>query len=81
MSITLLERINYVCQIQGNRFSHLKGIQLEIATAGIIRHLVACMKMEINPDSSAIREIIDYAKLNLNITELANKDETDLVSL
>ena len=34
---------------------------LDIATEGIIRHLAACDRMDVNPDISAIREIIDDA--------------------
>ena len=34
---------------------------LDIATEGIIRHLAACDRMDVNPDISAVREIIDDA--------------------
>ena len=47
--------------IQARRFSKLAGDAVEIATEGIIRHLRACARMEVNPDASAVREIIDDA--------------------
>ena len=34
---------------------------MEIATQGILRHLRACDRMDVNPDTSAVREIIDDA--------------------
>jgi hypothetical protein len=37
------------------------GVAAEIATEGIIRHLRACDRMDVNPDTSAVREIIDDA--------------------
>jgi hypothetical protein len=39
----------------------LTGTASEIATEGIIRHLAACDRMDVNPDISAVREIIDDA--------------------
>jgi hypothetical protein len=46
---------------QARRFTKLVGTAAEIATEGIIRHLAACDRMDVNPDISAIREIIDDA--------------------
>jgi hypothetical protein len=60
-SITLNERILRIDHIQARRYSKLTGEALEIATAGILRHLRACEKMDVNPDASAVREIIDDA--------------------
>lgn len=57
----LNERILRIDHIQARRFSKLNGVTLEIATEGIIRHLRACDKMDVNPDASAVREIIDDA--------------------
>lgn len=57
----LNERIIRIDHIQARRYSKLNGIALEIATEGIIRHLRACDKMDVNPDASAMREIIDDA--------------------
>jgi hypothetical protein len=37
------------------------GTPLDIATEGILRHLGACDRMDVNPDTSAVREIIDDA--------------------
>lgn len=57
----LHERILQIDHIQARRYSKLNGAPLEIATEGIIRHLRACDKMDVNPDASAVREIIDDA--------------------
>jgi hypothetical protein len=59
--ITLQERILQIDHIQARRFSKLGGMTLEIASEGIIRHFRACARMDVNPDASAIREIIDDA--------------------
>lgn len=60
--MTLLDRILMIDHVQARRFNKLKGKPLEIATAGIIRHLRACSKMDVSPDYSALREIIDDAQ-------------------
>ena len=59
--MTLQDRILQIDHIQARRFSKLDGETLEIASEGIIRHLKACARMDVNPDASAIREIIDDA--------------------
>ena len=59
--MTLQDRILQIDHIQARRFSKLNGPTLEIATEGIIRHLRACARMDVNPDASAVREIIDDA--------------------
>jgi hypothetical protein len=59
--MTLQERIYQIDHIQARRFAKLTGEALEIATEGIIRHLRACARMDVNPDASAVREIIDDA--------------------
>ncbi len=59
--ITLQERILQIDHIQARRFAKLGGATMEIATEGIIRHLKACQRMDVNPDASAVREIIDDA--------------------
>lgn len=59
--LPLEERILKIDHIQARRFSKLNGTTLEIATEGILRHLRACDRMDVNPDSSAVREIIDDA--------------------
>jgi hypothetical protein len=59
--MTLQDRILQIDHIQARRFSKLTGETLEIATEGIIRHLRACARMDVNPDASAVREIIDDA--------------------
>ncbi|HVE59152.1 MAG TPA: hypothetical protein VNB22_20180 [Pyrinomonadaceae bacterium] len=59
--MTLQDRILQIDHIQARRFAKLGGAALEIATEGIIRHLRACARMDVNPDASAVREIIDDA--------------------
>ncbi len=59
--LPLDERILRIDHIQARRYSKLTGIALEFATEGIIRHLRACDRMDVNPDTSAVREIIDDA--------------------
>ncbi len=59
--MTLQDRILQIDHIQARRFAKLNGTAMEIATEGIIRHLRACAKMDVNPDASAVREIIDDA--------------------
>ncbi len=60
-AMTLQERILQIDRIQARRFAKLAGPTVEIATEGIIRHLRACARMDVNPDASAVREIIDDA--------------------
>ena len=55
------ERLKGIDHIQVRRFSKLMGAAREIATEGIIRHLRACDRMDVNPDVAAVREIIDDA--------------------
>jgi hypothetical protein len=59
--LPLAERLQRIDHIQARRFSKLSGTANEIATEGIIRHLAACDRMDVNPDISAVREIIDDA--------------------
>jgi hypothetical protein len=59
--LPLDERLLRIDHIQARRFSKLSGPTLDIATEGIIRHLRACDRMDVNPDTSAVREIIDDA--------------------
>ncbi len=59
--MTLQDRILQIDHIQARRYSKLNGEPLEIASEGIIRHLKACARMDVNPDASAVREIIDDA--------------------
>jgi len=60
-AMTLQERILQIDHIQARRFAKLSVPTVEIATEGIIRHLRACARMDVNPDASAVREIIDDA--------------------
>jgi len=59
--LPLNERLLRIDHIQARRYSKLAGISLEIATEGIVRHLKACDRMDVNPETSAVREIIDDA--------------------
>lgn len=59
--MTLQDRVLQIDHIQARRFSKLQGDAVEIAAEGIIRHLRACARMDVNPDASAVREIIDDA--------------------
>lgn len=59
--LPLDERLLRIDHIQARRFSKLSGPTLDIATEGILRHLRACDRMDVNPDTSAVREIIDDA--------------------
>lgn len=61
MNLPLEERILRIDHIQARRYSKLNGTALDIATEGIMRHLRACDRMDVNPDTSAVREIIDDA--------------------
>ena len=61
-------------RIQGRRFDRLTGEALAIASAGVIRHLRSCERMEVRPDVSAIREIIDDALKGRKIWEEPDKE-------
>jgi hypothetical protein len=59
--LPLNERLLRIDHIQARRYSKLTGVAYEIATEGIVRHLRACDRMDVNPETSAVREIIDDA--------------------
>lgn len=61
VNISLEERLKTIDHIQARRYSKLSGGPLDIATEGILRHLRACGRMDVNPDVAAVREIIDDA--------------------
>lgn len=65
--MSLQDRILQIDFIQAKRFAQLKGQSLEIATEGILRHLRACYRMDVNPDVSCVREIIDDALKNKRV--------------
>ena len=60
-TLTLADRLKMIDHIQARRYSKLVGAPLDIATEGIVRHLRACDRMDVNPDVAAVREIIDDA--------------------
>lgn len=57
----LADRLKAIDHIQARRYTKLMGPSLDIATEGILRHLRACDRMDVNPDVAAVREIIDDA--------------------
>lgn len=59
--LTLDDYLTMLDRIQGRRFGRLPPRAREIAEAGIIRHLDACKRHNVEPDVSAVREIIDDA--------------------
>ena len=59
--LPLNERLLRIDHIQARRYSKLTGVAMDIATEGIVRHLKACDRMDVNPETSAVREIIDDA--------------------
>lgn len=61
VSLPLEDRLKVIDHIQARRYSKLTGTPLDIATEGILRHLRACERMDVNPDVAAVREIIDDA--------------------
>lgn len=61
VTLPLEERLKAIDHIQARRYSKLAGAPLDIATEGILRHLRACDRMDVNPDVAAVREIIDDA--------------------
>jgi hypothetical protein len=74
--LPLEERILKIDHIQARRFSKLNGTALGIATEGIMRHLRACDRMDVNPDSSAVREIIDDALNGRRVFAETAQDES-----
>jgi len=73
-TITLKEHIFEIDEIQARRFAKLSGTPQEIATEGIIRHLRACSRMDVNPDVAALREIIDDAQLGRRVFAETSND-------
>ena len=57
----IYEKLLEIDGIQARRFSKLSDEALQIAIEGIARHLLACRRMDVNPDLSACRELIDDA--------------------
>ena len=73
--MTLQDRVLQIDHIQARRFNKLNGDTLEIATEGIIRHLRACVRMDVDPDTSAVREIIDDALNGRRVFTETNDDQ------
>ncbi len=56
--------------IQGKRFGKLESDALFTARTGIIRHLMACLNMDVRPDVDTFREVIDDAKIGRAVFNL-----------
>jgi hypothetical protein len=69
----LADRIAQIDTIQARRYNRLTGYAREIATKGIIRHLNACERYEVEPDKAAVREIIDDAQYGRAVYEEIGK--------
>ncbi len=76
--MSLEDRILQIDHIQAKRFKTLKGSTFEIAAEGIIRHLRACARMDVNPDADAIREVIDDALNGKKVFAETNQDNKDV---
>lgn len=72
--LTLKERIYQIDPIQARKFEKLSGAALEIASEGIIRHLKACARMEVLPEPSSLREIIEDANMGRRIFAETDND-------
>ena len=70
----LADMVNEIDRIQGRRFGKLSGAAWQIASEGITRHLRACRNMDVRPDISAIREIIDDALNGRRVFAEVNED-------
>jgi len=73
--MTLTDRLLQIDVLQAQRFSKLTGDSREIAIEGIIRHLRACARMDVNPDFSAIREIIDDSLEGRRVYAVTSNDQ------
>jgi len=54
----------------------LGGVALEFATQCILRHLRACDRIDVNPDTTAVREIIDDALNGRRVFAETGEQET-----
>ena len=59
--LPLDERILRIDHIQAQTLFETERRGSGDCTEGIVRHLRACDRMDVNPDTSAVREIIDDA--------------------
>ncbi len=80
-SITLQDRILQIDHIQAKRFGNLPADVQKIAAEGIIRHLRACARMDINPDASAVSEVIDDAFRGRKVWKETETDDAFIDSL
>ena len=77
-TMSLQDRVLQIDHIQARRFSKLTSDAAEIATEGILRHLRACARLDVSPDASAVREIIDDA---LNGRKVYEETDADAVNV
>lgn len=73
----LADIINPVDPTQARRIRKLTGDSLDITIEGIQRHYHFCNKSGVNPDASAIREIIDDALLGKRVFDSTEDDESE----
>lgn len=59
--MTLTDRIAEICPVQARRFDRLYDAAHTLAKVGIVRHFDACDRLGVEPDRTAIKEIIDDA--------------------
>lgn len=59
---------------QAARFKKLNGATRDIAAVGIVRHLRSCQRMNVPPDASAVREIIDDALSGRRVWAMTGDD-------
>lgn len=76
--MTLDDRILQIDHVQARRLGKLMGDARQIATQGIIRHLRACARMEVNPGADSIREIIDDALNGRRVFAESDNDHSDV---
>lgn len=72
---TLTDRLLQIDHIQARRYEKLTGAARKIAAEGIIRHLRACVRMDVNADVSAVREIVDDALNGRRVFAETSQDE------
>lgn len=73
--MTLLDILKRISSFQAARYEKLTGETLDIAKAGILRHLRACARNKCVPGADAIREIIDDAQNGIKVFDVADHDE------
>jgi N-acetylglutamate synthase-like GNAT family acetyltransferase len=73
------ERLSAIDPIQARRYNRLTGEALEVASDAIRRHLRACDRTDVNPDPSAIRQIIEDALQGRRVIIEARSMQTRMI--